>query len=93
MITTGTEKQIKWAEELKSKTISALDKLEIYTITNVKDPRAKDVIKGYRSELQSKSNATWWIDNRYDLPTEKMTERDILASFNDLMPDIYKKVI
>jgi hypothetical protein len=93
MITTGTEKQIKWAEDLKSKTISALDKLESYTITNVKDQRAKDVINGYRSELQSKINATWWIDNRYDLPTEKMSERDILASFNELMPDVYKKVI
>lgn len=76
----GTEKQVNWANTLRTRTYEALEQLRPRAIN--KD--AKRVLQVLKTYLDSKTNASWWIDNRYDLPTPNGDLANTLYLLNKL---------
>ncbi len=59
---TGTEKQIAWAESIRQQLLADIDEF-IYKQIKAEyrnDPKLLEAIK----RIKSKTNASWWIDNR-----------------------------
>ena len=76
----GTEKQVNWANTLRTRTYEAIEQLRPRAI-NKDAERVLQVLKTY---LDSKTNASWWIDNRYDLPTPNGDLANTLYLLNKL---------
>ena len=62
---TGSEKQIAWAEVIRSKAFQALHCLMPYADSD----KSKEWMDGWRSQMTAKTEAAWWIDHRHDMPT------------------------
>ena len=50
----GTEKQVKWAEDIKANILTSLDAMS--------NTSRKEEFAAFRAWLDSKDNASWWID-------------------------------
>lgn len=50
----GTEKQVKWAEDIKANILTSLDAMSNTSMAAQ--------FKAFREWLDSKDNASWWID-------------------------------
>ena len=61
---TGSEKQVAWANDIRDRAIKALDSLRGYAT----DKKGKDFIKTTESDIKSKTDSRFWIDNRYRMP-------------------------
>lgn len=73
----GTEKQVKWAEDIRAKLIEETNnEIEKFQVRYEKLPKSislkkhVDRIPEYREKLETiletKDNASWWIDHRDD---------------------------
>ena len=62
----GTEKQVKWAEDIKVNILTALDAMSNTKLTAE--------FKSFREWLDSKDNASWWIN----IWTQTMTDNMFL---------------
>lgn len=51
----GSEKQIKWAEEIKANVMNALDEMS--------NTAMREQFSAFRTWLDGKDSAAWWIDN------------------------------
>lgn len=60
----GSEKQVSWANDIRSGAQKALDYIKPYA-TN---PQAKAVVAGWEKKMQGMTSAKQWIDSRYDAP-------------------------
>jgi len=61
---TGSEKQVSWANDIRSGAQKALDFIKPYA-TN---PQAKAVVAGWEKKMQGMTSAKQWIDSRYSAP-------------------------
>lgn len=50
----GTEKQVKWAEEIRANIFAALDAMS--------NTSMKEEFAAFRAWLDNKDSAAWWID-------------------------------
>lgn len=69
----GTAKQIAWAEEIKAKVMTALDAMANTSM------RAQFV--DFRSWIEAKENAAWWIDGWQLTKTEHMFLRRAMTEY------------
>ena len=69
----GTERQIKWASDIKSKIDAALDAM---SNTNMQTE-----LKSFRAWLDSKDSASWWIDAWQLTRTENMFLRMAMRQY------------
>ena len=65
---TGSEKQVSWANDIRSGAQKALDYLKqnISVVPNTE--AAKTVFSKWESKMKSMTSASQWIDARYDAP-------------------------
>ncbi len=70
-----TEKQIKWAEQIKANTLKAFDKyLQDFTEKYANHPNKEGVQKRFEAQKEIKdkltaiNDAVWWINNRDETP-------------------------
>lgn len=69
----GTEKQISWAEEIKAKTMAALDAMA--------NTAMKAQLEDFRAWIETKDNAAWWIDSWQLTKTEHMFLRKVMREY------------
>lgn len=75
----GSEKQIKWANDLRVAIISDYDKIKKVILSkNNDDPLIPTLLVRFETELLSHTSAKWWIDNR------DQSYNDIMASGNPI---------
>lgn len=64
---TGTEKQIEWAEQIRTKTLAAVRVAEVETMITTyatKQPAAAAAVRKALDIVTAEASAAWWIDNR-----------------------------
>lgn len=69
----GTTKQIAWAEEIKTKVMTALDAMA--------NTAMKAQLDDFRAWLDSKDSASWWIDSWQLTNTEHMFLRKVIREY------------
>ena len=69
----GTTKQITWAEEIKTKVMTALDAMA--------NTAMKAQLEDFRAWLEAKDNAAWWIDSWQLTRTEHMFLRKVMREY------------
>lgn len=81
---TGSQKQIKWAEDIREEYIGKYQKEVAFKLSN--DGRGKGDVKGCAPVLEAVSNVTnahaeakWWIENRNSLTAITATEFRAIA--------------
>ena len=79
---TGSEKQVAWANTIRENAYKCLDTLAQFA----NNDQAKAMMDGWRAKMDTQTEAKWWIDNRYNLPTDSHPQaaRQSVAMFNDL---------
>jgi hypothetical protein len=79
---TGSEKQVAWANTIREKAYKCLDTLTQFATND----QAKAMMETWKSKMDAETTAKWWIDNRYNIPTESHPQaaREIVRMFNDL---------
>lgn len=78
---TGSEKQIAWAETIRSRVYECLDNL----VQFANNDKSQDMIKGWREKMNAQVSAAWWIDNRDALPKYKEDLKMNVRSFNTVL--------
>ena len=66
---TGSEKQIAWANEIRTGAQEALNVVKGFATT----PQAQAIVSKWESQMKSKTDAKSWIDSRYDVPKAMTT--------------------
>ena len=64
---TGSEKQIQWAEDIRSKTLAPARVAEVETMIATyaaKQPAAAAAVRKALDIVTAEASAAWWIDNR-----------------------------
>ena len=74
---TGTPKQVAWATTIRENVCKALDKVRKIATND----QAKAMIEKWEQGINSKTDAAWWIDNRYNLTSDMMPEQAIITTF------------
>lgn len=69
----GTEKQVKWAEEIKTNIFAALDAMSNTSMTAE--------LASFRAWLDNKDTAAWWIDLWQMTKTVKMFLRGAMSEY------------
>ena len=69
----GTEKQVKWAEEIKANIFTALDAMGNTSMT--------EEFAAFRAWLDNKNSAAWWIDLWQMTKTARMFLRGAMAEY------------
>lgn len=79
---TGSEKQVAWANTIREKAYKCLDTLTQFATND----QAKAMMDTWRGKMDAETTAKWWIDNRYNIPSESHPQaaREIVRMFNDL---------
>ena len=79
---TGSEKQIAWANTIRENAYKCIDMLEQFATND----QAKQMMSTWRGKMDEETTAKWWIDNRYDLPSDSHTQaaREAVRMFNEL---------
>jgi hypothetical protein len=79
---TGSEKQVAWANTIREKAYKCLDTLTQFATND----QAKAMMETWKSKMDAETTAKWWIDNRYNIPTDSHPQaaREIVRMFNDL---------
>ena len=65
---TGSEKQVSWANDIRSKAQKALDFLKQNISVVPNKEAAKTVYSKWESKMKSMTSASQWIDARWDAP-------------------------
>lgn len=73
----GTPKQVAWATTIRENVCKALDKVRKIASND----QAKAMIEKWERGINSKTDAAWWIDNRYNLSSDMMPEQAIITTF------------
>ena len=73
----GTPKQVAWATTIRENVCKALDKVRKIATND----QAKAMIEKWEQGINSKTDAAWWIDNRYNLTSDMMPEQSIITTF------------
>ena len=78
----GSEKQVAWANTIREKAYKCLDTLTQFATND----QAKTMMETWKSKMDAENMAKWWIDNRYNIPTDSHPHaaREIVRMFNDL---------
>lgn len=78
----GTEKQVAWANTIREKAYKCFDSLQQFA----SNPQAKALMDGWKAKMDAETSAKWWIDNRYNLPTDShpAASRENVSKFNEL---------
>lgn len=81
----GTQKQVKWAESIKSETMTAIERMRkqfeadaAKAKADTSDPRYTAAIAIFDrcvANLEAKTEAVWWIDNRAQIVDRKFVQR------------------
>ena len=74
---TGSEKQVSWANDIRSGAQEALNTLKPLA-TN---PQAKAVISKWESQMKGMTSAKQWIDARYDAPKAQTTSNPNVKAY------------
>lgn len=74
---TGSEKQVSWANDIRSGAQEALNTLKPLA-TN---PQAKAVISKWESQMKGMTSAKQWIDARYDAPKAQTTNNPNVKAY------------
>lgn len=74
---TGSEKQVSWANDIRSGAQEALNTLKPLA-TN---PQAKAVISKWESQMKGMTSAKQWIDSRYDAPKAQTTSNHNVKAY------------
>lgn len=69
----GTEKQIAWANEIKTNVMAALDAMA--------NTARKEQFADFRAWIDSKDNASWWINSWQLTMTENMFLRKAMREY------------
>ena len=69
----GSEKQIKWAEEIKANIMRALDEMS--------NTAMLEQFAAFRTWLDGKDSAAWWIDNWQLTKTGHMFLRKVMREY------------
>lgn len=79
---TGSEKQVAWANTIRENAYKCLDMLSQFA----NNDQAKQMMDGWRSKMGAETSAKWWIDNRYNLPSDssKQAAREAVRLFNEV---------
>ena len=86
---TGSEKQVSWANDIRDRAIKALDSLRDYAT----DQKGKDFIKTTESDIKSKTDSRFWIDNRYRMPYRvipQKTESQLKSAIHSTVMDLHR---
>lgn len=62
---TGSEKQVAWANDLRGRALRALESTTPYATSQPQ----KDIVSKIKQNIASKTDARFWIDNRYSVPS------------------------
>ena len=73
----GTPKQIAWATTIREGVCKALDKVR----TIATNEQANAMLEKWEQDINAQASASWWIENRYQLPSTMHNERAIIATF------------
>jgi hypothetical protein len=81
----GTEKQVKWAEDIKAQTMTKVAEMRkqfeadaARAKASTSDPRYIDAIAIFDrcvAKLEAQTEATWWIDNRSQVVNRKFVQQ------------------
>lgn len=82
---TGSEKQIAWAETIRSRAYECLDELVQFCVND----QGHVIIKAWRAKLDEQQTAAWWIDNRDALPKYKGDWDTNMNRFNKMFSNPY----
>ncbi|GAB4287231.1 MAG: hypothetical protein Kow0098_03450 [Ignavibacteriaceae bacterium] len=76
----GSEKQIKWANDLRVAIIDEFHKIKkaILVQNQDKDPLIPILLSRFEADILSNTSAKWWIDNRYQ------SHNDIMSGGNPI---------
>ena len=79
---TGTEKQIAWANTIREKAYKCLDALKPFATND----SAKKMIDNWSAKMNVTTEAKFWIDNRFEIPTDADTSmaRINISKFNSI---------
>ena len=61
---TGSEKQVSWANDIRDRALKAIES----TVPYATQQSHKDIIGRIKKNIASKTDAKFWIDNRYRMP-------------------------
>jgi len=84
---TGSEKQVKWANDIRSNVMQDVDALIAHA--EVIFPEAKldfalGIVKKIKALLDDKTHASWWIDNKKSyVPVRVPLNRDDIVESNE----------
>lgn len=79
---TGSEKQVAWANSIREAAYKCLDTLSQFA----NNEQAKQMISNWKQKMDAQTQAKWWIDNRYDLPSDynQAAARETARMFNEI---------
>ena len=79
---TGSEKQIAWANTIRENAYKCIDMLLEFATND----QAKQMMSNWRNRMDAETTAKWWIDNRYNLPSDshQQAAREAVSKFNEL---------
>lgn len=60
----GTEKQVKWAEDIKAHWTDAAEKVLASLVLPLAKPEAAGEVADTIANIKTIDDASWWIDNR-----------------------------
>ena len=78
----GSEKQVAWANTIRENAYKCIDTLAQFA----NNDQAKAMMEGWRAKMDAQTTAKWWIDNRYNIPSDSHPQaaREAVRMFNDL---------
>lgn len=86
---TGTEKQVKWALELRDKFIAEVDKqIDWYAGDNPLRLKGR-ILTAWKADCLKHSEAKWWIDHRFGNEQLDSTCRIMLLTLKNFAPKDY----
>jgi hypothetical protein len=74
----GTPKQIAWATTIREGVCKALDKVRKIADND----QEKAMVDGWEQDINKETSASWWIEHRYQMPSEINDERTLVYEFN-----------
>lgn len=76
----GLDKQVAWANTIRENAFKCLDMLQQFATNE----QAKDMMASWRQKMGNQTDAKFWIDNRYDLPSDSnpAAAREAVRMFN-----------
>lgn len=79
----GSEKQIKWANDIINVVVSKFNELYAFSCgeNNPRREQAVATMEKWEASINSKTEAGWWINNRYNLPKERMDLKTAIIYF------------